>query len=101
MSKIKRQIVIARIPVHVSTALSEETLRSVVSFVEERFNKHAGEKLDDSKKIETLIITLLDVAADLFSARQEIRKFKQSDTETFAVFDTLNKALDEFSEVEK
>jgi hypothetical protein len=90
--------------VHVSTGLPEEVLRSVVSFVEERFNKHekaAGDKLDDSKKIETLIITLLDVAAELFSARQEIRKFKQSDNETFAAFDTLNKALDEFSEVKK
>jgi hypothetical protein len=87
--------------VHISTALPEETLRSVVSFVQERFDKHAGDKLDDSKKVETLIITLLDVAADLFTARQEIRKFKQSDNETFAAFDSLNKVLDEFSEVEK
>jgi hypothetical protein len=79
----------------VSTPLPEEVLRSVVAFVEERFNKHAGDKLDDSKKVETLIITLLDVAADLFAARQEIRRFKQSDNETFAAFDNLNKAMDE------
>ena len=101
MNKVKRQIFIARVPVHVSTILPDETLQNVVSFVNKRFNKHAGDKLDDSKKIETLIITLLDVAADLFTARQEIRKFKQSDNEAFAVLDTLSKAMDEFSEVEK
>jgi hypothetical protein len=84
----------------VSTALPEEILRSVASFVEERFNKHeraAGNNLDDNKKIETLIITLLDIAAELFSARQEIKRFKQFDSEIFTTFDNINKTLDEFS----
>jgi hypothetical protein len=71
----------------------------VVSFVEERFSKHekaAGDELDSNKKTETLIITLLDVAAELFSTKQEIKKLKQSDMEAFAALDNLSKTIDDF-----
>ena len=98
MSKISRQVIISHTPVHVSTSLSEEALQNVVAFVEERLNKHdksSAGRSDDNKKAEILIITLLDVAAELFSAKLEIRRQKQMESDTFAV---LNKRLDDFSE---
>jgi hypothetical protein len=91
---------IARTPVHVSTPLSEEVLQSVVTYVEDKFNRHEkaiGYKSDDDKKVDALVITLLDVAAELISARQEIKKLKQSDTEALAAVDILNKCLDDFT----
>jgi len=103
--KIRKQVIIARTPVHISTHLSEEVLQAVVTYVEERFNRHEkaiGYKSDDEKKIDALVITLLDVAAELISAKQEIRKLKQTDTEALAAVDILNKCLDDFTnQIEK
>lgn len=95
MSKISRQFVIARTPVHVSTPLPEDILQSVVAFVEERFNKHDNNKSDDNKKAEALVITLLDVAAELFSVRQELKNVKLVNSEAFAQINMLSKRLDE------
>jgi len=101
-SKIRKRISIARTPVYVSTPLTEDALQSVIAYVEEKFNLHEkaiGYRLDDDKKVDTLIITLLDIAAELLFARQEIKKLKQSDSETL---DILNKRLDDFSkQIEK
>ncbi|MDR2555895.1 MAG: cell division protein ZapA [Fibromonadaceae bacterium] len=99
-NKIRRQVIIARTPVHVSTPLSEEMLQSVVTYVEEKFQIHekaAGNRSDDDRKADTLIITLLDIAAELLFARQEIKRLKVSDTEAIAAIDNLTKKLDEFS----
>jgi hypothetical protein len=99
-NKIRRQIKIARTPVHISTPLTEDALQTVIAYVEEKINMHEktiGYKPDDDKKIDTLIITLLDITAELISARQEIRRLKQVDTETLAAVDVLNKQLDDFS----
>jgi len=99
-NKIRRQVIIARTPVHVSTPLSEETLQSVIAYVEEKFKIHekaAGYRSDDDKKTDTLIITLLDIAAELLFAKQEIKRLKVSDTEALAAIDTLTKSLDDFS----
>jgi len=104
-NKIRRQVIIARTPVHISTPLSEETLQAVIAYVEEKFKIHekaAGNRSDDDKKADTLVITLLDIAAELFSARQEIKRLKVSDTEALAAIDALTKNLDEFSkQIEK
>jgi hypothetical protein len=98
-------VIIAHTPVHVSTPLTDEVLQAVVAYVEEKLNRHEkaiGYKADDEKKIDTLIITLLDVAAELFSAKQELKKLKLSDTEALAAVDILNKRLDDFSkQIEK
>jgi cell division protein ZapA (FtsZ GTPase activity inhibitor) len=103
--KIRKQVVIAHTPVHISTPLSEEVLQTVVTYVNEKFNRHIqsiGYKSDDEKKIDALVITLLDVAAELISAKQEIKKLKLSDTEVLASFDILNKVLDDSAnQVEK
>jgi hypothetical protein len=96
LSKISRQVVIARTPVHISTPLSEEVLQSIVAFVEERFNRHDNNRSDDNKKAETLVITLLDVAAELFSLRQEMKRMKLSSSEAYAQINLLSKRLDEF-----
>jgi len=99
-NKIRKQVIIARTPVHVSTPLSEEMLQSVVTYVEEKFQIHekaAGNRSDDEKKADTLIITLLDIAAELFFAKQEIKRLKVSDTEALAAIEVLTKSLDEFS----
>jgi len=99
-NKIKRQVNIARTPVSVSTYLTIDVFKSVVSYVEEKFNQHEksiGYKPDDDKKVETLIITLLDVAAELISTRQELRRIKNSEMEALAAVDVLNKQLDDFS----
>lgn len=96
MSKISRQFVIARTLVHISTPLPEEVLQSVVAFVEERFNKHDSNRSDDSKKAETLVITLLDVAAELFSLRMEMNRMKLESSEAYAQINRLNRRLDEF-----
>jgi len=82
--------------VHISTPLSEEVLQSVVAFVEERFNRHDLSKSDDAKKAETLVITLLDVAAELFSLKLEIKRMKLESSEAYAQINRLNKRLDEF-----
>jgi hypothetical protein len=92
--------------VHISTHLSEDVLRSIVTYVEEKFNQHekaVGYKADeDNRKIDALIITLLDIAAELISARQEIRKLKLSDIEARTAMDFLSKQLDDFSkQIEK
>ena len=100
MNRIKRPVNIARTPVLVSTSLTEDVFKSVYLYVEEKFNQHEksiGYKPDDDKKVETLIITLLDVAAELISARQELRRIKSSETEALAAVDVLNKQLDDFS----
>ena len=97
-NKIHKQIVIAQTPVHVSTPLSEDALQSVIKYVEEKLTRHekaVGYKSDEDKKLDTLIITLLDVSAELLSAKQELKKLKQSDSETLAALDFLNKRLDE------
>ena len=98
-NKIRTQIKIARTLVHISTPLSEDVLQSVITYVNDKYNLHEktiGYKPDEEKKVDTLIITLLDIAAELISAKQEIRKLKQSDTEAFASLDNLlNKILDE------
>jgi len=103
--KIRKQVIIAHTPVHISTPLSEEVLQAVIAYVEERFNRHEkaiGYKSDDEKKVDALVITLLDVAAELISAKQEIRKLKQTDTEALAAVDILNKCLDDFTnQIEK
>jgi len=103
--KIRKRINIARTPVYVSTPLTEDALQTVITYVEEKFNQHEkaiGYRLDDDKKVDTLVITLLDIAAELLFAKQEIRKLKQSDSETFAAVDILNKRLDDFSkQIEK
>jgi len=99
-NKIRKQVIIARTPVHISTPLSEEVLQSVIAYVEEKFNRHEkaiGYKADDEKKVDALVITLLDIAAELVSAKQEIRKLKQTDTETLAAVDFLTKCLDDDS----
>jgi hypothetical protein len=75
-------------------------LQSVVTYVEEKFQIHekaAGNRSDDDRKADTLIITLLDIAAELLFARQEIKRLKVSDTEAIAAIDNLTKKLDEFS----
>ena len=104
-NKIRKQVVIAHTPVYVSTPLSEEDLQSVVAYVEEKFKIHekaAGNRSDDDRKADTLIITLLDIAAELLFARQEIKRLKVSDTEALAAIDVLTKSLDEFSkQIEK
>jgi len=104
-NKIRKQVVIAHTPVHVSTPLSEDMLQSVVAYVEEKFKIHekaAGYRSDEDKKADTLIITLLDIAAELLYARQEIKRLKVSDTEALAAIDVLTKSLDEFSkQIEK
>jgi len=100
-NKIRRQIKIARTPVHISTPLTEDVLQAVVAYVEEKYSLHEktiGYKPDDEKKVDTLIITLLDIAAELVSAKQEIKRLKQLDTEALAAVDILNKRLDDFSE---
>jgi hypothetical protein len=87
--------------VYVSTPLTEDALRSVIAYVEEKFNLHEkaiSHRTDDDKKIDTLIITLLDIAAELLFAKQEIKKLKQLDSETLAAVDILNKRLDDLSE---
>ncbi len=99
-NKIRKQINIARTPVYISTSLTEDVFQSVQSYVEEKFNQHEksiGYKPDDDKKVETLIITLLDVTAELISTRQELRRIKSSETEALAAVDILNKQLDDFS----
>ncbi|MCL2283131.1 MAG: cell division protein ZapA [Fibromonadales bacterium] len=99
-NKIHRQIKVARTLVHISTPLSEDVLQSVIAYVEEKYNLHEktiGYKPDEEKKVDTLIITLLDIAAELISARQEIKKLKQLDTEALAAVDILNRQLDDFS----
>jgi len=96
--KIRKQVIIAHTPVHISTPLSEDVLQSVVTYVEEKFNRHEkaiGYKSDDEKKVDALVITLLDIAAELVSAKQEIKKLKQTDTEVLASVDILNKYLDD------
>jgi hypothetical protein len=96
--KIRKQVIIARTPVHISTPLSEEVLQSVVAYVEEKFNRHEkaiGYKSDDEKKVDALVITLLDIAAELISAKQEIKRLRQTDTEVLASVDILNKYLDD------
>jgi hypothetical protein len=104
-NKIRKQVVIAHTPVYVSTPLSEEDLQSVVAYVEEKFKIHekaTGNRSDDDRKADTLIITLLDIAAELLFARQEIKRLKVSDTEALAAIDFLTKSLDEFSkQIEK
>jgi len=82
--------------VHISTPLPEEALQNIVAFVEERFGRHDSNKSDDNKKAETLVITLLDVAAELFSLRQELKRIKLANSEAFAQINMLNKRLDEF-----
>jgi len=97
-NKIRRQKKIAGTLVHISTPLPEEVLDSIVAYVQEKIDLHEktiGYKHEDDKKVDTLIITLLDVAAELNSAKQEIKRLKQMDTETFATVDMLNKMLDE------
>jgi hypothetical protein len=94
-------VIIAQTPVHISTSLPEEALQNVVAFVEERLSKHeksAAGRLDDNRKAEMLIITLLDVAAELFSTKREVRKLKQMESDAFAAVDVLNRRLDDFSE---
>jgi hypothetical protein len=86
--------------VHISTHLPEDVLQSVVAYVEEKLNKHEktiNYKSDDEKKIDSLIITLLDIAAELFSARQELKRLKQKDVEALADWEALCKKLDNFS----
>ena len=104
-NKIRRQIKIAHTPVHISTPLPEDVLQAVIAYVEEKYNQHEktiGYKPDDERKVDTLIITLLDIAAELISAKQEIKKLKQLDTEALAAVDILNKQLDDFSkQIEK
>jgi len=104
-NKIRKQVIIAHVPVHISTPLSEEMLQSVIAYVEEKFKIHekaAGYRSDEDKKADTLIITLLDIAAELLFARQEIKRLKVSDTEALAAIDALTKNLDEFSkQIEK
>jgi hypothetical protein len=99
--KIHKQVIVAHTPVHISTPLSEEVLQSVVAYVGEKYERHEkaiGYKSDDEKKVDALVITLLDIAAELISAKQEIRKLKQSDTEALAaVDDILNKYSDDFT----
>jgi hypothetical protein len=100
-NKIRRQIKIARTPVHISTPLPEDVLQAVITYVEEKYNQHEktiGYKPDDEKKIDTLIITLLDITAELVSAKQEIRRLKLSDTEALAAMDILSKQLDDFTQ---
>jgi len=100
-NKIRRQIKIARTSVYISTPLPEDVLQSVITYVEEKYNQHEktiGYKPDDEKKIDTLIITLLDIAAELMSAKQEIRRLKLLDTEAIATMDILNKRLDDFTQ---
>jgi pyruvate/2-oxoglutarate dehydrogenase complex dihydrolipoamide acyltransferase (E2) component len=91
-------VIVARTPVHISTPLPEDVLKSIVAYVEDKFDRHEkaiSYKLsEDEKKVDTLIITLLDVAAELFSARQEIKMKKQSDAETLKAMDLLTKQLD-------
>jgi len=97
-NKIRRQIKIAHTLVHISTPLPEEVLDSIVAYVQEKIDLHEktiAYKHEDDKRIDSLIITLLDVAAELNSAKQEIKRLKQMDTETFAAVDMLNKMLDE------
>jgi hypothetical protein len=99
-SKIRKQVNIARTPVYISTSLPEDVFQSVQTYVEDKFNQHEktiGYKPDDDKKVETLIITLLDVAAELISAKQDLKKFKLSESEVLAEVDALNKRLDDFS----
>lgn len=99
-SKIRKQITIARIPVNVSTPLTENELESVVTYVTEKYNKHErsiGYKSDDEKKNDALVITLLDIAAELFTTKNELKKIKQMDSETFIAVDLLSKQLDEIS----
>jgi hypothetical protein len=104
-NKIRRQVIIARTPVHISTPLTEEALESVIAYVEEKLSRHekaGGYRSDDDKKIDTLIITMLDIAAELISARQELKKIKQLDSENLMVMDVWNKRLDDFSkQIEK
>jgi len=97
-NKIRTQKKIAGTLVHISTTLSEKVLDSIVAYVQEKIDLHEksiGYKPDDEKKVDTLIITLLDITAELISAKQEIKKLKQLDTEALAAVDILNKMLDE------
>jgi hypothetical protein len=98
-------VIIARTPVHVSTPLSEEALQSVRAYVEDKINIHekaSGYRSEDDRKADILIITLLDIAAELLVAKQEIRRLKLSDTEALAAVDVLTKRLDDFSkQIEK
>ena len=96
--KISKQVIVAHTPVHISTPLSEEVLQSVVAYVGEKYDRHEkaiGYKPDDEKKVDALVITLLDIAAELISAKQEIKRLKQTDTEVLASVDILNKYLDD------
>jgi hypothetical protein len=100
-NKIRKQIKIAETPVYISTPLPEDVLQVVITYVEEKYSQHKktiGYKLDDEKKIDTLIITLLDITAELVSAKQEIRRLKLSDTEALAAMDILSKQLDDFTQ---
>jgi hypothetical protein len=96
---------IAHTLVHVSTPLPEDVLQSVIAYVEEKFNRHEKAiiyKSDEDKKVDALIITLLDVAAELSAARQEIKKLKQLDSDSLAEVDIMNKRLDELvNQIEK
>ena len=97
--KIHKQVKIANTHVHISTPLSEDVLQSVLAYVGEKYDRHEkaiGYKSDEDKRVDALVITLLDVAAELISAKQEIRRLRQSDTEALAAVDTLlNKCLDD------
>jgi len=97
-SKIRTQVIVARTPVHVSTPLPEDILKSIVSYVESKFDRHekaiSYRLSEDEKKVDTLIITLLDVAAELFSANQEIKRLKQLETDAYNI---LSKRLDDFT----
>jgi hypothetical protein len=100
--KIRKQVMVARTPVHISTPLPEAVLDYVVEYVNEKFDRHEKaiiyKSSDEEKKIDTLVITLLDVAADLFSARQEINRLKQLEADAIkAIDETLNKHLDDFT----
>ena len=98
-NKIRTQIKIAHTLVHISTPLPEEVLQAVIAYVNEKYTLHektTGYKPEEERKVDTLIITLLDIAAELISAKLEIKKIKQSDTEALASLDSLlSKTLDE------
>jgi hypothetical protein len=100
--KIRKQVMVARTPVHISTPLPEATLDNIVAYVDEKFNRHEkaiSYKLsEEEKKIDALIITLLEVAAELAVSKQEIKRLKQLEADAIkAIDDTLDKHLDDFT----
>ncbi|GHV14095.1 hypothetical protein AGMMS49938_09640 [Fibrobacterales bacterium] len=91
--KTSRQVIIARTPVQIATALSEETLKNIVEFVDKKFAYHeksVSEKTDDNKKTSTLIITLLDVAAELWDAKKKLREIEKSGKDLLAEVNLLD-----------